>query len=212
MELFYYVFQVDKLRIQAAEQAELVATQEQELNSKKEQLEGLKQEEQRLEQLKIDSTKKLENLTTNLQDTQLNISQVIGFQQKCNGFFLNLCVFFKAKALITQLQEQTRQMNDAITACDAAIESGDASIVPDTSLRINPDFRDPEYTKIGLVNGNGNNKQQTNFYGGFDDDPFKSQNANNPNSGFNDDPFKNGFSNDPFNNSAFTTKSNVKLA
>lgn len=62
--------------------------------------------------------------------------------------------------MITQLQEQTRQMNDAIEACDSAIQSGDANSVPDTALRINPEFRDPEYTKIGLVNGNSN-KQVT---------------------------------------------------
>lgn len=68
--------QVDKLRTQAAEQAETVAAQEKELTSKKEQLEGLKQEEQRLEQQRADNIRKLENLTTNLQDTQLNISQV----------------------------------------------------------------------------------------------------------------------------------------
>lgn len=68
---------MDKLRTQAAEQAETVAVQEKELTSKKEQLEGLKQEEQRLEQQRADNIRKLENLTTNLQDTQLNISQVI---------------------------------------------------------------------------------------------------------------------------------------
>lgn len=68
--------QVDKLRTQANEQAELVATQESDLKSKKEQLDGLRQEEQRLEDQKNESLKKLESLTTNLQDTQLNISQV----------------------------------------------------------------------------------------------------------------------------------------
>lgn len=68
--------QVDKLRTQANEQAELVATQESDLKSKKEQLDGLRQEEQRLEDQKNESLKKLQSLTTNLQDTQLNISQV----------------------------------------------------------------------------------------------------------------------------------------
>lgn len=56
--------------------------------------------------------------------------------------------------MITQLQEQTRQMNDAIVACDSAIESGDISGVPDTILNINPDYRDAQYTKVGLTNGN----------------------------------------------------------
>ena len=65
------------MRAQAAEQAEAVAAQESELNSKKEQLEGLRKEEQRLEQQKRESDVKLESLTTNLQDTQLSISQVL---------------------------------------------------------------------------------------------------------------------------------------
>jgi len=67
---------VDKLRVQANEQAELVAAQESELKSKKEQLDGLRQEEQRLEEQKAESLQKLESITSNLQDTQLNISQV----------------------------------------------------------------------------------------------------------------------------------------
>lgn len=54
-----------------------MAVQESELNSKKQQLEGLKQEEQSLEQQKGDNSRKLEQLTTKLQDTQFNISQVI---------------------------------------------------------------------------------------------------------------------------------------
>lgn len=64
------------MRTQATEQAEIVKQQEAELNSKKEQLEGLRIEEQRLEKMKEENQKKLENLTVNLQDTQLNISQV----------------------------------------------------------------------------------------------------------------------------------------
>lgn len=55
----------------------MVAAQESELLGKKEQLEGLKKEEQRLEQQKNESVRKLEHLSTSLQDTQLNISQVI---------------------------------------------------------------------------------------------------------------------------------------
>lgn len=70
------MLQVDKLRTQATEQAEMVAAQEKELMSKKEQMESLKQEEQRLEQQKSDSMKKLDSLTSNLQETQLSISQV----------------------------------------------------------------------------------------------------------------------------------------
>lgn len=70
---------MDKLRSQAAEQAETVAAQEAELMSKKEQLESLKQEELKLEQKKQEGAKKLDQLTSKLQDTQLNISQVSSF-------------------------------------------------------------------------------------------------------------------------------------
>ncbi|KAJ8911718.1 hypothetical protein NQ315_013180 [Exocentrus adspersus] len=160
---------VDKLRAQATEQAELVKAQEGELNTKREQLEGLRQEEQVLEKQKADSMKKLDNLTTNLQDTQLCISQ--------------------AKALITQLEEQTRQMNDAISSCDTAIESGDISQVPDTALRIKPDFRGSEYSKVLMVNGNPTKEN------GFEVDPFSNTNnesVNKSNSTFTSDPFKNG--------------------
>ncbi|KRT82780.1 HLH domain-containing protein, partial [Oryctes borbonicus] len=172
---------VDKLRSQAAEQAEVISTQEAELTSKKEQLEGLKKEEQRLEQIKHENTKKLEKLTNNLQDTQLNISQV--------------------KAMITQLQEQTRQMNDAITACDNAITSGDISTIPDMSLRITPDFRDSEYRKLSMVNGD--HKVQNSF-DVSQNDPFVAKPAHgNEMSGFDDDPFKN----DPFKNNTDAFKS-----
>lgn len=89
-----FELKVDKLRTQATEQAEIVKQQESELNSKKEQLEGLRAEEQRLEKLKEENQKKLENLTVNLQDTQLNISQVMlnlfnmKNNKQCNSIFL----------------------------------------------------------------------------------------------------------------------------
>ncbi|CAH0550922.1 unnamed protein product [Brassicogethes aeneus] len=176
--------QVDKLRIQASEQAELVASQESELNSKKEQLEGLRMEEQRLEQQKIESSKKLEHLTGNLQDSQLNIS--------------------KAKNLISELQEHTRQMTDAIQACDTAIETGDVISLPDTALRIAPDFRSSKFSSIIMANG-VSNKQN-----GFDSDPFSSQNGPTGfTADFNNDHFKSkdAFSNDPFND-AFAKSTN----
>ncbi|XP_066150911.1 epidermal growth factor receptor substrate 15-like 1 isoform X2 [Euwallacea fornicatus] len=156
---------VDKLRAQANEQADLVAAQESELKTKKEQLDGLRQEEQRLEDQKNESLNKLQSMTSNLQETQLNISQV--------------------KALTTQLQEQSRQINDAISICEAAIQSGDLSVVPDTTLRISAEFRDAEYSRLGLTNGE--NKQKDNF-----GDAFSRQNGSS--TGFDDDPFQN----DPF--------------
>ncbi|KAG5884971.1 hypothetical protein JTB14_000363 [Gonioctena quinquepunctata] len=164
--------QVDKLRAQAAEQAEMVKAQETELNSKKEQLEGLRMEEERLEKQKAENMKMLDNLNSSLQDTQLNISQ--------------------AKALITQLQEQSRQMNDAIAACDTAIETGDSSQMPEAALRIKPEFNDPEYRKIAMSN---DSKKQN----GFDVDPFSNP-TDNKSPGFNEDPFQSGpFSSVPFN-------------
>ncbi|XP_031329295.1 epidermal growth factor receptor substrate 15-like 1 isoform X2 [Photinus pyralis] len=165
--------QVDKLRTQATEQAEAVATQESELSSKKQQLEGLRQEEQRLEDQKNEHVKKLDSLATKLSDTQLNISQ--------------------AKAMITQLEEQTRQMNDAITTCDSAIDASDVVTVPDTALRLEPEFRDSKYNKIGLVNGD------TSQQNGFEEkhDPFNERsNSTTTFSTFQDDPFKS----DPFKN------------
>ncbi|CAH2005949.1 unnamed protein product [Acanthoscelides obtectus] len=177
VEIEEWTAKVDKLRVQAAEQAELVKTQETELNTKKEQLEGLKMEEERLEKQKDESTKQLEGINTSLQNTQLNISQ--------------------AKALITQLLEQKRQMNDAIAAFNSAIESGDTTHVPDSLLRIKPDFMDPVYTNFGVTESS--TKQS-----GFESDPFSSQN-NKTTAGFEDDPFKNdpfkskdAFSSDPF--------------
>lgn len=61
----------------------------------------------------------------------------------------------QVKSLITQLQEQSRQMTDAIQACDAGLEAGDISTVPDTVLRLKPEFQGAEYNKP-LVNGTSN--------------------------------------------------------
>jgi hypothetical protein len=36
---------------------------------------------------------------------------------------------------------------------DTAISSDDASVVSDASLNIKPEFRDPEYATIAMVNG-----------------------------------------------------------
>ncbi|XP_071054388.1 epidermal growth factor receptor substrate 15-like 1 isoform X4 [Onthophagus taurus] len=160
--------QVEKLRSQAAEQAEVISAQETELSCKKEQLEGLKREEQRLEQLKTDYTKKLDKLTNSLQDTQLTISQ--------------------AKNMISQLEEQTRQMNDAIVACDSAISTGDLSSVSDSVLRITPDFRDEQYKRLSTSE---DTKMQNGFGGSQDDDPFSNISGTNvASSGFQEDPFK----------------------
>ncbi|XP_069682063.1 epidermal growth factor receptor substrate 15-like 1 isoform X5 [Periplaneta americana] len=203
LELEEEQVQVDNLRRQAEEQEQTLKSQEDELSSKKQELEGLKQEEAKLEQQQKDSRNQLENLTKNLQDTQLQISQ--------------------AKAKITHLQEQHRQMKDAISTYDTAISTGDAATVGDASLNIKPEFRDPEYTRIAMVNGgspvehnkgfttserdpfsglNGPTDSGGSDFGGedmFKNDPFKSSKPNPPAAA---DPFS---SSDPFS-AAFSPK------
>lgn len=68
------------MRRQAEEQETSLKSQEEELSSKKQELEGLKQEEARLEHQQEDFRKKLDNLSQNLQDSQLQISQVCKVQ------------------------------------------------------------------------------------------------------------------------------------
>ena len=110
------------MRQQAEEQESVLRTQEEELNSKRQELEGLKQEEQQLELQQTKSRDQLNELTKNLQDTQLQISQ--------------------AKVKITHLEEQQRQMSDAIALYDSALAAGDANIVSDTSLHYKPDIEE----------------------------------------------------------------------
>lgn len=47
-------------------------------------------------------------------------------------------------------------MNDAIKACDTALETNDVTQVHDTALRLQPDFRSSEYTSNTLTNGYSN--------------------------------------------------------
>lgn len=100
-------------------------TQEEELNSKRQELEGLRQEEQQLELQQNKNRDQLNELTRKLQDTQLEICQ--------------------AKAKITNLQEQQRQMSDAIALYDSALAAGDVNLVPDTSLQFIPEIEDIAY-------------------------------------------------------------------
>jgi hypothetical protein len=44
-------------------------------------------------------------------------------------------------------------MKDAVSTYETAISSGDASAVSDASLSIKPEFRDPEYMRLAMVNG-----------------------------------------------------------
>ncbi|XP_043261752.1 epidermal growth factor receptor substrate 15-like 1 isoform X2 [Colletes gigas] len=196
---------VDKLRQQAEEQESVLRTQEEELNFKRQELEGLRQEEQQLEQQQNKSRDQLNELTKNLQDTQLQICQ--------------------AKAKITHLQEQQRQMSDAIALYDSALAAGDATLVPDTNLQFNPEIEDPEYETT--PNNVDNTKEQradsfsnangTATLDGFEEDPFASNKAQEAFSASTPDPFgsafpsqpaSGGFTSDPF--SAFNNSNVTK--
>lgn len=48
----------------------------------------------------------------------------------------------KIKALVTQLEESQRQMNDALAVCKTAIEANDPGQASYFSLKIEPDFRE----------------------------------------------------------------------
>ncbi|XP_012276830.1 epidermal growth factor receptor substrate 15-like 1 isoform X2 [Orussus abietinus] len=190
--------QVDKLRQQAEEQESVLRVQEEELNSKRQELEGLRQEEQELEQQQNKSRDQLNDLTKNLQNTQIQISQ--------------------AKAKITHLEEQQRQMTDAIALYDSALATGDASIVPDTTLQYNPEVEEPECNgDTQNVNVNGVNGESAYSFSkangpgelsGFgDQDLFASSKAKEAFGAPDSDPFENtfqsqanqgGFTTDPF--------------
>ncbi|XP_034184651.1 epidermal growth factor receptor pathway substrate 15 isoform X3 [Osmia lignaria lignaria] len=195
--------QVDKLRQQAEEQESVLRAQEEELNSKRQELEGLKQEEQQLEQQQNKSRDQLNELTKNLQDTQLQICQ--------------------AKAKITHLQEQQRQMSDAIALYDSALAAGDASLVPDTSLQFNPEIEDLEYDKATHKEDGVQEKKTDSFSNangttldGFEQDPFASSKAQEAFTATTPDPFGSafpsqntgGFTSDPF--SAFDNSNVIK--
>jgi epidermal growth factor receptor substrate 15 len=92
------------------------------LGSRKEELQKLKDEEHSLEQEYDRSLKEKEKISVQLQDTQLQISQV--------------------RAMVSQLEEIQRQMRDALALCKVAIEESNPVIVSDYSLGIEPEFRD----------------------------------------------------------------------
>ncbi|XP_076287155.1 epidermal growth factor receptor pathway substrate 15 isoform X5 [Lasioglossum baleicum] len=176
---------VDKLRQQAEEQESVLHAQEEELNSKRQELEGLRQEEQQLEQQQNKSRDQLNELTKNLQDTQLQICQ--------------------AKAKITHLQEQQRQMSDAIALYDSALAAGDATLVPDTSLQFNPEIEDLEYETASSKADEAKEKRADSFSNvngttpmdGFDQDPFASSKAQEAFDASTPDPFGNAFPSQP---------------
>lgn len=150
---------MNKIREQCQKQESTIKDQETEIESKRSELQKLKDEENSLEKQYDESLKELECLSGKLQDTQLQISQV--------------------KAMVSQLQENQRQMNDALAMCKIAIEESNPSLVSDYSLKLEPDFRE---VKHSLEEKSDETFQQKNS---FDrKDSFKS----------------NGFSTDPFSN------------
>lgn len=86
------------------------------------EMQKLKDEEHSLEQEYDKSLKEKEKISTQLQETQLQISQV--------------------RAMVTQLEEIQRQMRDALAICKVAIEENNPVVVSDYSLGIEPEFRD----------------------------------------------------------------------
>ncbi|XP_025075212.1 epidermal growth factor receptor substrate 15-like 1 [Pogonomyrmex barbatus] len=187
--------QVDKLRQQAEEQESVLRAQEEELNFKRQELEGLKQEEQQLEQQQNKNRDQLNELTKKLQDTQLEICQ--------------------AKAKITHLQEQQRQMSDSIALYDSALAAGDLNLVPDTSLQFIPEIEDIEYETTKNIDETKEMKLDAiGTLDGFgDQDPFASNKAKEAFNAPISDPFGNAFSaqqsNNGFTADPFTTFDNT---
>lgn len=92
------------------------------MDSRKAELHKLREEEKSLEKEYDSGLKEKENISTQLQDTQLQISQV--------------------RAMFSQVEEIQRQMRDALTVCKAAVENSNAAAISDYSLNIEPDFRE----------------------------------------------------------------------
>ncbi|XP_014484049.1 PREDICTED: epidermal growth factor receptor substrate 15-like 1 isoform X2 [Dinoponera quadriceps] len=184
--------QVDKLRQQAEEQESVLRTQEEELNLKRQELEGLRQEEQHLEQQQNKNRDQLNELTKKLQDTQLEICQ--------------------AKAKITHLQEQQRQMSDSIALYDSALDAGDVALVPDTSLRfieiteiVDIEYKSPTKNadEVKEIKTDAfSEATATNVLDGFgEQDPFATSKAKEVFSAPSSDPFGSAFSVQPSNES-----------
>ncbi|XP_038108715.1 epidermal growth factor receptor substrate 15-like 1 isoform X2 [Culex quinquefasciatus] len=194
--------QVNKIREQCQKQEDTLKDQEGELDSRRSELQKLKDEEQALEREYNSCTKDVDRLTSQLQDTQLEISQV--------------------KAMVTQIQEYQRQMTDALAMFRNAIDTNDPSLVSDYSLKIEPEFREAKQAleEKEVENANkrdpfGDNKAAAaaNGFGGVSDgetgfgDDFKTngfatQFDTNTNNGFQsgggfDDGFANAFDTKP---------------
>lgn len=84
------MFQVNKIREQCQKQEETIKEQEGELDSRRSELQKLKDEETALETEYNTNLSELQSLSTKLQDTQLQISQVICFAEVKIKYFVQI--------------------------------------------------------------------------------------------------------------------------
>lgn len=91
-----------------------------EVNSLKSELQKLKSEEDDLQAEFIESQKELTTLSEYLQQTQIEKRQIA--------------------AMISQIEENKREMEEALNCCKTAIEHNDAN-VSDVMLSLEPDFK-----------------------------------------------------------------------
>lgn len=175
---------VINLKKHMQEQEKTVQEQQTELNLKRQELNDLKVEENNLEQQIQMNKTKLDQLNKNLQETLLLISQ--------------------AKAKMTHLQENQRQLNDTIVQFDSAISSGNVSSLSDSTLKLQLSYMEPEYSKLDNI---GSSVSPGSSIGGLsatgsalEEDPFKSKDVFASVNGFATDPFsgQDPFKDDPF--------------
>ncbi|XP_062547688.1 epidermal growth factor receptor substrate 15-like 1 isoform X2 [Armigeres subalbatus] len=159
--------QVNKIREQCQKQEATLKEQEGELDSRRSELQKLKDEEHALEKEYNAGTKDVDRLTSQLQDTQLEISQV--------------------KAMVTQIQEYQRQMTDALAMFRNAIDTNDPVLVSDYSLKIEPEFREAKQALEEKEVENANKRDP------FGDNKANGFGASEGETGFGDDFKTNGF-------------------
>ncbi|GFQ92761.1 epidermal growth factor receptor substrate 15-like 1 [Trichonephila clavata] len=166
------VNQIDAMKKQKEEQELELEVQEKELNEKRKELNELRQEETKLESQISSGKIQLDALTSSLQSTILQISQM--------------------KIKIDQLQEQHRLMSEAIKDMDNAISFGDFRNVSEFTLTGFAPLQDEDFTVASPTFPPPEEKTMEPVapINDFQEDPFGSK-----------DPFEgkiNGFSSDPF--------------
>lgn len=84
--------------------------------------------------------------------------------------------------MFTQLQENQRQMNDAVNSCKTALETEDIGAVSDYSLKLIPDFREvkmqlqeldkPKQETVAAKAGQNGFENDNNNFAAFGEDSF----------------------------------------